>query len=295
MLVLSDAHIGRTIDAVEMEGMNAYDFSTFADRYWKVIDKAITITRIQRYAIPIHNIHVLVLGDMFNDYQRPENQQSNEMPELRGVLLGANVLAQGLSILTAHFDKVTVSCVVGNEPRTTMRKQMRGGIERNLDWLGYQAMSLYLKPHIDEGLVEMNIPKAYRYLAEIMGHRVLIEHGDDVFKGTGGYGGVGWYSLFKGFISETMHRMEDGGIDCLIIGHKHPERLVWDNTRVNGSICGGDEYARTALKKYSIPTQMFFGVSAKRIPTWEYSIHLDRTDGNSFVYDPDFLVAAVSA
>jgi hypothetical protein len=302
VLLLSDLHAGKRVFPEEIEFMNEYNFDILCKRLWDAQDSVVNITDIFRTNFNVDTLNLILLGDMINDTLREESKKTNEFPEFVSVMLLSSVLGQMISSLSSFFSKVVVYGVVGNEARIT-KKPESALRYNNLDWLVYQITQLMLNKN---SRVEFVIPHSPKYVIDIMGWKILIQHGDDAFSGTGGYGGVPWYPLHRTKLQENFDRTDRqlratvkketsgfGHLDYFFMAHKHPKELTWDNIIVNGSMVGIEAYAGNKLVRRSPPRQRFFGFNAKYGKSWDYNLYCADNKPHGFICNKDNLMDEV--
>ena len=280
VLLLSDAHINRIVDADQMEGFNEYNFDIFCNRYWFLLSEVIKIANAQRYDKKIEVLHIDCLGDMFNDIHREENMRTNQYSPVQAVLMGSYVLAQGLALLAPHFRKIVFTGIVGNEPRWDKTKPSKEKFN-NMDYDAYHFMSLALMDYIEAGKIEFHIPVSPEIVVERMGKKFLLTHGD-VIKSSLGFPA---YGVNRDYNKQQELRRKRGGFDYMELGHFHQEYALAGKIFMNGSITGLDEYAKNELHVTGQPTQKLFGINEKYGVSWSYDIQLQHAKENDFVYD----------
>lgn len=284
-LMLSDHHINRIVKPEQVEGYNEYNFDVFANRYWFLIHEVLKIVEANRKNKVIKKLNVDILGDMFNDIHRHENNRSNEFNPIQAAVMGSYVLAQGLAILAAHFDEVEITGVIGNEPRLDIKKPAQEKFN-NFDYLCYQIISVCLAEYIRKKRVKMNIPMSPEIVVQRMGRNFLLIHGDQIR----GWMGIPFYGIERHTYKQQRKRRHMGGFDYMEMGHFHDGNKLRE-TLMNGALCGVDAYAYHNLSEISDPTQKVFGINKKYGVSWMYDINCREAQENGFTYSTSMTIA----
>lgn len=280
ILLLSDHHITRTVDAYEMEGYNQYSFDIWACRYFHVIKETISTVEALRKTRNITTLNVYMLGDMFNDTHRPENVSSNDHEPVPGTVSGSYVLAQGIAMLCDYFDNVEFVGIVGNEPRMSQKVTSKYKFN-NYDYIGYRMMASYLANYITSGVLYMTIPPSPEVVVDLLGHKILLTHGDTIR----GWNGIPYYGVDKQRARQQAIRRERGGFDYWFLGHFHTPTELQGNTYINGALVGADEYAKNILHVSGDPIQKLFVFNENYGVTSMYNINTRDASEHSFSYD----------
>lgn len=279
ILLLSDHHITRNVDFEEMEGYNVYNFDVWADRYFFLINEVIKIVDRMRSSMTIRNLNVYLLGDMFNDTHRLENIATNILEPIPGTINGSYVLAQGIAMLSQHFEEVRMVGIVGNEPRLSKKTTSKLKFN-NYDYLGYNLMALLLSDYIESGKLTFNIPPSPEVVVDLLGYKILLTHGDTVR----GWNGIPYYGINRQKAKQQSLRRSRGGFDYWFMAHFHTPTELEGTTYVNGALCGVDEYAKNILHVSSDPIQKLFGFNEKYGISYMYNLNCKEAHDNDFTY-----------
>ena len=128
---LTDTHIGESVNAEQMIGLNTYDFSVFNQRLYGWAYQLLNLVNYRRNIAKIDDLIVPMLGDMISGDIHEELARSNIANCMEQMIRGANLLAQALMFLAPHFKKIHVPCVVGNHGRMTRKPPMK---DKYMDW-----------------------------------------------------------------------------------------------------------------------------------------------------------------
>ncbi len=278
--LLSDHHIGRTISRTEMEGLNEFDFDIWASRWWECVRKIITFKEIFD---PQHNIEtcwLCFLGDMMNDEHREENLATNQFKNVRGILKGGSVIAQGIQVLLSHFKRVDATGIIGNEPRLDLKRTAKHQYN-NFDFLLYQVVRMLLAAETQKKRFTFLIPLSSEIVVQRQGWKILLSHGHEVRS----WAGIPYYGIDRRRAREQDMRRPQGGFDFWFFGHFHTPSDLRGKDYGNGSLCGGDEYAKSGLAAYSRPSQKLLALTLKHGITYQMNLWLDQAKSHPFIFD----------
>jgi len=301
-MLLSDAHIGLAVVREEVGGLGEYNVPIFKRRVYTYLEKVLRITELHRTTHNIDTIHVCFMGDVVhggNDAGKWGFLHS-EQTVMDQVFNACSVFTEIFIQLSQVFKDVKIHCVFGNHGRIAKR-----GIEKkfvNWDYLIYKWIEGTMKAYKN---VEFTIPRAAFQVAESLGNKFLLIHGDQARS----WNSIPWYGLqrleskYRSVLdgSKSIDRMweliEENKIDpcsreasefaCrymksfdyMIMGHFHTmgevETPSGGRIMMNSSFIGGDDYSIGDLVSCSIPAQKFFGINHHG-KTWSYDIEIDR-------------------
>jgi hypothetical protein len=174
----------------------------------------------------------------------------------------------------------------------------------NWDYLIYKWLEASLS---QQSNIKFYVPRANFHIAESMGKKILLVHGDQARS----WNGIPWYGLnrleskYRSIIDRTKsidklwEEMAKAGLnensdpkslikfafnyvrsfDYMAVGHYHSMGEVETNSGgriiLNSSFIGGDDYSIGDLVSASTPSQKFFGINRDR-KTWSYDIELEK-------------------
>jgi hypothetical protein len=275
VLLLSDLHVGETVDAEQMHGVNKYDIDVFLARMELLADKIEEIAFDHLTGYEFEELVVLGLGDLVNGMlgaihdELIVTQASDLMETVYGL---AYVLVQFFARMRTRFARVRTYWAPGNHGRMT-KKPMAKDAHINWDMVVPQIVSTFFAE--DSG-VEFNIPNSFFFVAEVRGQRILGFHGHQVR----GFASIPWYGInrFVGSLAEVLAD-RDIRIDHVVMGHFHTE-MIMDRVRgeVIASPCmkGADEYALSAGFKPVTAGQTLFGLHEEHGVTHRWRINLQQ-------------------
>ena len=120
---LSDLHVGDNVDLEQMAGLNQYDIDIFNKRLYGWATQLLNLVELRRNVAPIDELVIPMLGDMVSGDIHEELARTNIDNCMEQMIRGANLISQALLLLTPHFKKITIPCVVGNHGRMTRKPQ----------------------------------------------------------------------------------------------------------------------------------------------------------------------------
>lgn len=236
MLDWSDLHAAEVVDAEQMNGINAYDWEIMLKRHDVMLKSIVSFKEKRPY--PVDELIINGLGDMLSGNNHPELKETNSRPIMEAALQLGLDMSEWIARLAGHFQRVTISGVVGNHPRTTVKPAMKMRYD-NFDWMTYHVMKLRL-----EGLgnVTVEVPKAAQHLIRVFNETHLLFHGDGI-RST--MPGVPWGGVMRRVAELTNQYARLGEpVDRFHVGHFHNLNIV-EGGRIfmNGSVKGPDEYS----------------------------------------------------
>jgi hypothetical protein len=289
VLQFGDIHIGEIVDALEVYGLNQYNFDVFKRRLQCLVDTIIHLCFDIHKGQTFDGLIINALGDMVSGYIHEEFEITGEGSMIQWALGGAYIMAQATLELAARFPHVTINCVVGNHGRTQKQKRYK---RRYVNWdtIFYEAWAAYCKRAKN---VSFNIPRSFFMTTIIQGQRCVVLHGDDIR----GWMGIPYYGINRA-VGNFTQLMRSIGHDFtyFMLGHFH-ESADLQNANgdiiVNGSFIGGNEYSIGKLGKCAPPRQLLLGMNSDGV-SFEYKIRFKKKfypDKSRYTYDPDKSVA----
>jgi hypothetical protein len=177
ILTLSDLHFGSDTKAEET-GAHSFGRLEEARRFAEVIKQTIEYKPQYRQDT---ELHVNLLGDII---QHKLHDAQDAAPISEQVCRAIHLLSQGIAQLGQSFGKVTVHCATGNHGRDMNRHPGRAtsGKWDSVETVIYYAVKSALTKFPN---VLINIPKTPYVLYDILGHKVMATHGDNVINPVG--------------------------------------------------------------------------------------------------------------
>jgi hypothetical protein len=252
----------------------SYDSAVMAHRVGVFLDKAESITAIQREDHPVRRCTVLFGGDMVEGLWNFPTQafeiDATIMDQWRNVTRALNVVVRrALSI----YEEVEVVSEWGNHGRIGSKRDAVPASD-NIDRICYETarMALENEPRLRWEDSPEDIQKV-----EIGNYRALLLHGDETGRG--------------GFVSQTtfltyLNKLKAGAFGWdfqdAYTGHyhTHDERAMADGRGAwyqTGSAESDNRYARNGLGSRAEPSQRLHFIDPdKAIVTAQYKVWLDR-------------------
>jgi len=268
ILDISDTHIGainQVFDSDKGKKVVTYNMDVFRKELMTLEQSIADIHSILSNSYKLRHLYINVMGDIVtNDRIFPE--QTFEIEKVVGLQVwdAVNYFTLFFNNLLRVYDKITVTCVVGNHGRS-QSNFYNEVVENNFEYFVYKT---WQKQFADSKRIKIVVPDTRRYAYNILNWRHLIEHGDLMRGSSDNY--------LEKQIKDLSLNM--GGFDVFHFGHFHKlkEREIADKVIVkqNGAWIPKDSYAYNKYKTYSVPKQQFFGCNSKRAETFSYKLDL---------------------
>lgn len=260
--VASDWHVGATVKAAEVNGLNEFDEFVAEDRAAYFFINTLKLVEGFRNGVSINHLVLSLNGDLIQNYLRTEDVEGNSMTPIQEVFFAQTAIASGIRYLLDHSDlRLTIVATTGNHGRLPYQKRtpVHGRIENSLETLLYRNLTVFFK---DEPRVQFNIATSNFAYLQVYSYRLRFTHGD-LIKFNGGVGGI------QVPLQKALYRWNSQiKADHTFIGHFHQLQFGSDFT-VNGSLIGIDPYALSIGCKPEKPQQAFqlldseFGLTVK--------------------------------
>jgi len=265
--LLSDLHLDEVVDPTEVRGCNRYNRSIAEQRIRRLRDK---LWMLKNDVFDIYTFDGAVVslgGDLVSGSIHQELAETNESTTIETCIHWAGILAE---LLVAHadlFGRVHVVVVVGNHGRYRPGKPRHK--LRTVDNFDY-LMSHMVRIACDtDTRITWSIPESADARFDILGHRILLTHGDQA-RGGHGIGGIFPPIMRMRAKKQAQLAAVSDGFDLLELGHFHTP-ILGQGVLVNNTLKGQDEYGLLNGYETSHPAQ-FFGVFTKdhglTFPTW---------------------------
>lgn len=219
-LALSDLHIGADIHKEET-GNLTFGRIEEARRLASIIAKTCNFKRDRRGET---ELNLFLLGDIIQGMLGHDPRDGAELAEQ--YCRAMHLLVQALGILASEFKLVTVYCTSGNHDRNSARHPGRA-IHGRYD--SFSTMLYYsLKKSFDDVKnVKFVIPKTPYVVAEALGRKIFIWHGDTGIK-TGNVGN----SINVANIEKQVNKInasldDDQEYEAFVHGHLHTGNIAF--------------------------------------------------------------------
>lgn len=275
--LLSDWHLGETVNPREIHGVNRFNVAVARARVRELVERIVHLSRHYMGQQEFPGIVACLLGDFVSGELHAELEATDELSVLQSIPEAVDLLEWALSTLADAFGRVYAPAVCGNHGRIfDKRPRAKGYVHRNADWLIY---ALLAKRFQGDDRVTIEFDESNEVFFEVFGTRFLVAHGDHlgVKGGDGIIGSLG--PIMRGALKVGKYSRSIGReFDHLLIGHWH-QSLWLPGVIVNGALKGWDEYASRFLKAPAGPPQQsLFFVHADRGITTRFEITLGEQD-----------------
>jgi hypothetical protein len=270
LVFASDLQWGETIDARNMDGINAFDVKTAQKRYRLLIDRTLDISfqhlPKNRYSGCIY----LRGGDMVSGDIHDELRETNELAAIPAVKSLVESETWGIRQYAEHFGRVHVVSVPGNHGRTT-KKPPSKRISDNYDTLSAWWLESAFK---GDSRLTWQTPPSTDAVFSIHGRKYLATHGDNIGS-RGGQGFVGPAATILRGMKKTMDEYARRGVSLskMFVGHFHTAYDLgygWSN----GSLPGYSEFARMNRMTPEPPLQWLLYFHPKHGVTSQWKVLL---------------------
>lgn len=250
----SDWHLGETVVAAEVNGINEFNMRIAERRVRRLVERTIDLCFNHMVNPHYPGVVIGLGGDMVSGEIHDELAQTNDEDLLPVVLKAVEWICAALKAMADRFGRVFVPCAAGNHGRNTHKIQHKRFLYKNFDWLIYSLCEKHFKD-ICDARVQFYIPASNEPLYRIYNHRYLMLHGHDlgVRGGDGIIGAIG--PITRGRIKVGAQMAQIGRhFDTLINGHWH-QYIALKHLIVNNSLKGPDEFSSKGRFSPSTPSQ----------------------------------------
>jgi len=260
VLMVSDVHMGETIDKNQMGGRNTFDKKICGKRLERLFQGVVKMGTVHWSGPPPGVIYVILGGDLISGEIHEELAKSNDLLAIPAVRELATHIISGLELLLESFDcEIRVVSVPGNHGRTTRKPESKGFVLNSYDTLvAWLVESWFMAKGTKR--ISFAAPASGDALINICGWNFLFTHGDRI----GSRGGMGMVGP-AATIARGMQRLiqdyasEQIVIDYIMVGHFHSS-MELEQGFANGSLSGPSEYSRSGRMRSSPPSQWLVSV-----------------------------------
>jgi hypothetical protein len=239
VLQFSDWHIGEVVDADEIEGFNAFNYTIATERVKHIVSKFIDWVKTQRATSTIDECVVVCNGDMITGGIHHELEVTNEFTVPEQVTKAAELFTTACSMLATEFKSLRIEYVTAdNHSRLTHAYQCKQGGKNSYNYIVGWIAERMLENHNN---IEFNLHPVIKELITIQKTKYLVQHGH----GIKGWAGLPWYGIERQNAKEAQARMmTNKGFHKMILGHFHTPINTPDFI-MGGSLSGMTEYDRS--------------------------------------------------
>jgi len=277
-LCLSDFHAEETIDPEEMEGYANFNWDIFRARAWRSVTKTVELVDLLRHGQEIRELSVFLLGDMVTGDIHADAERTASMPLPIAIVELADVIAQMVNYLSAHFEVVKVVGVCGNHGRKDFKPVSKQKVDRNWDSSVYHIARKITR---ENSRIEWLLPRSPAVVVGVLGADLLLKHGD----GIKAQGVTPYYGLVRDTSREVIKRRKVQDFDYVIQGHLHHWGLVEGNRILCPSLIGPNQFSYDLLHSTYPPEQLLLFTTEHKGLISQHPIKLEGANGHGFIDD----------
>jgi len=257
-LLLSDLQAGHLTKSFNMEVLK--------DRLLtKLVDRIISIKRVQSADHEVDTMYVFMLGDMIQNDAIGKLVSINEleMTTWKQIKFTTDILCEFFLKMSQIFKKVVIKGVSGNHGKVSLD----AGTDMNFDHIIYEFTRLRLQNFTNIEF-ELQEPDIHFLFCEIYNTKFCIEHGDSC------------NSRKKQEDEALTMYAEEEEFDILCIGHLHNIEQIKAHKGVieiwtNGTFVSDDQYTKKKYRAKNKPEQYCFMVHPHKGITARYHLYLE--------------------
>lgn len=271
VLFTSDFQCGERIFPEQIDGMNRYDGTVFAERYQAMIDKTITLAEQNTGASDFPGAIYLRGGDAISGEIHAELAETNDLSSIPALKLLRQHEREGIRRLRDRFGRVRVISIAGNHGRTTFKPHAKGYSERSFETL----LAWWLADAFEyDPAVTFHAPESGDALFEVAGWSWLMSHGDRMGS-RGGQGFIGPAATIARGHKKLYDNWTLSGrrVDLILTGHLHTS-LKLERGYANGSLAGYSEYARDLRATPDAPKQWLLFAHEEHMVSHAFELQL---------------------
>jgi hypothetical protein len=248
VFLVSDLHFGETVTRAETLGANEYNLEIAAARMRKCWDNMLWLRADMARTQTCDDTLLVLNGDIVSGDIHDELRETNDGGLRSQCDAAFAALLPGIRDMAAVTPgRLHVVCIGGNHGRLTHKQHIKNGHEHSAEHLGvYDPLRRTLGDM--NGKIAWHIPAAERYLFELHGRRVGIQHGT-MIRSQGGIGGT--------LVPMTRWVTRTNDADLYLFGHFH-EADAYGKIVKNGSLIGTSAYVKWLGIEDRPPEQVAF-------------------------------------
>ncbi len=246
LAMISDWHVGETIDLQQMGGSNSYNQNIARLRAQRYFQTLVSLMTTHWSGPPPTTMYLLLMGDMVSGEIHEELAKTNDLLSIPAVRAASEMLIGGFELLLKSFPKTRfhVVSIAGNHGRTTRKPESKGFVVDSYDTLVTWCIESWFAAK-GEKRIDFSAPASGDALINIYGWNFLVTHGDRI----GSRGGTGFVgpaaTISRGFQKVLMDYAAQGiVIDSILIGHFH-SAMELSLGFANGCLPGPSEFSKT--------------------------------------------------
>lgn len=260
VLITSDWHLGLKVTLEETGGLYEQDTATTREQVAKIWKTVEHLHHINSSGRNTRKLHHLFLGDIAEgDSMRPSQVKHVDHLQVEQTVIATDLLAWLIRQELQIYDEVEVEITGGNHDRRGKNRGDAGlgefGYTDTLMWMAGAFLERILANDIETGRLKINNWTTFFGYKEVLGNRLVFEHGSSFKWASGGYGGVPWYAVSA---LGPRYAAMLGRADLIAIGHGHRPVLLPDGRGwilANGALPATSTYIQAGMKVISRPMQ----------------------------------------
>lgn len=254
VFLVSDLHFGERVTLAETLGTNEFDLTIAAARMAKCWDNMLWLRRDMARTQSCDDTVLVLDGDIVSGDIHDELRETNDGGLRSQCDAAVAALLPGIKAMAAVTPGILhVVCIGGNHGRLTHKQHIKNGHQHSIEHIGvYDPLRRTLGDM--GGKVAWHIPPAERFILDVHGHRVSIQHGT-MIKSAGGIGGT--------LVPMTRWVTRDNAADLYLFGHFH-QADAYGKVIKNGSLIGPSAYTAWLGIEDAPPEQVAFVLDAER-------------------------------
>jgi predicted phosphodiesterase len=254
VFLVSDTHFGERVTLAETLGTNEYDLTIAAARMAKCWDNMLWLRRDMARTQSCDDTVLVLDGDIVSGDIHDELRETNDGGLRSQCDAAVAALLPGIKAMAAATPGILhIVCIGGNHGRLTHKQHIKNGHQHSVEHIGvYDPLRRYVGDM--GGKVAWHIPPAERFILDVHGFRVSVQHGT-MIKSAGGIGGT--------LVPMTRWVTRDNAADLYLFGHFH-QADAYGKVIKNGSLIGPSAYTAWLGIEDAPPEQVAFVLDAER-------------------------------
>lgn len=255
ILVLTDWHIGETVELEKTNGLNEFNLKIAERRVKRCFQKTLDRLELARKEATIDVLIVAILGDLISGAIHEELLESDEASPIESSIIAKDWIVSGLEFLLKESGckEIIVPCVFGNHGRTTHKMRVATAAENSYEYFVYRDIESRFRGR--KGIT-FDVSKALHCYQVVHGRTIRFTHGHAI-KYSGGSGGISIP------VNKAIHAWDRTRLaDVTFFGHYHQftNQKRWVACP---SLVGYDAYSLFIKAEYQEPCQLFAVINGK--------------------------------
>lgn len=254
-MLVSDVHMGETINGDELAGVNEFNMEICRKRMERYFQAACIIGRRWAEDTECQGAILALAGDLTSGDIHEELRITNDLTSTEQVIAVAEVIEPGIAMALETYGRVHVVGTPGNHGRTTAKPTAKLYARLNYDNL---VLSILEQRFENDDRVTFQYGPAKDQITPVFGRTIFTTHGDKI----GTRGGMGFAGPVLPIVRGSKKiEAEQAGMgrrpDLIQFGHYHTSANP-GNILANGSVPGYSEYASDIRAGMEPPQQWLY-------------------------------------